>query len=442
MVGSSEAYLLNSQTDLHSVNIRIQDSSLKNLNSLTFQPVQLTNTSVVQLYQTIQDSVVTVTAQRLQATDNEDEFDLAQGSGFVYTFNNRMVIITNFHVINQAVEISVTFSDGNGYAANVLGSDPYADLAVLAVVATTSQYPSLHVVSSSTLRVGDFVVAVGSPFGLSGSMTTGIVSQLGRTLTSPTAGNYPVANVIQTDAPINPGNSGGPLLNSQGQVVGINTAIVSESTGIGFAVPSSTLLREISDLVNTGSYNKHPYLGISSVDMNYYIAQKMDIDVTYGVLIQQVTQDGPADEAGLRAGNTQTTINRATLAIGGDIITAINGNRIINTDDLSSYLEENTQPNQQITITIIRNDQTHNIPITLGTRPPPDTSTNPTPLISPSLTPTATSTSPPTASPSPTISEITLAIVILVLTVAVTIIVLVMKNRRREPTPVPSEVTV
>jgi S1-C subfamily serine protease len=435
LVGNGSSLLLTSQAGL-SDGVIIQDGALRDSNGPIFQPVQLTNVSVVDLYQAVRDSVVTVTARRVQESIGGAEIDLVQGSGFVYNFNNRMVIITNFHVINQAVEVSVTFADGNGYAANILGFDPYADLAVLSVSAPADQFKPLQVVSSSSLNVGDFVVAVGSPFGLSGSMTTGIVSQLGRTITSPTTSNYPVANVIQTDAPINPGNSGGPLLNSQGQVVGINTATVSESTGIGFAVPSNTLLREINDLVNTGSYNRHPYLGISSVDMNYYIAREMNIDVTYGVLLQQVTRNGPADEAGLRAGNTQRTINGATLTIGGDIITEIDGNRIISTDDLSSFLEENTQPGDQITLTIIRNGQPQNVPVTLGTRPPPNASVNPTPFISQSPEPTATLTSSPNGSPSPTISEVTIVAIIIILVIAVTLAAIIVNIRKKTPAPV------
>ena len=275
------------------------------------------------------------------------------------------------------------------------------------------QFVPLEVVSSSNLKVGDFVVAVGSPFGLSGSMTTGIVSQIGRTITSPTEDNYPVANIIQTDASINPGNSGGPLLNSQGQVVGINTATVSESTGIGFAVPSNTLLREISDLINTGSYNRHPYLGISSIDMNYYIAQEMGVDVTYGVLLQTITQNGPADQAGLRAGTTQTTIDGVTFVIGGDIIIAINGQTIINTDHLSSYLEETLQPNQQITATIIRDGQTQEIQIVTGTRPPYNGVINPA----------------PTLYASPTIPEVTAQIIVLLL-IIISMTILAIKYKK------------
>ena len=217
------------------------------------------------------------------------------------------------------------------------------------------------------------MIAVGSPYELAGSMTTGIVSALGRTITEDMSGSYPIANVIQTSTPINPGNSGGPLLNYQGQVVGITTAIVSDSQGLGFAIPSSTVLREISSLVADGSYNKHPMIGASGTDMSYEIAKAINVDVTYGWLVAQVTSGGPADTAGLRGGTQQVTVAGQTVIIGGDIIIAINGTRITNIDDLSTYLEEHTLPGQTINVTIMRSNQKMTLAIVLGARPSPST---------------------------------------------------------------------
>jgi S1-C subfamily serine protease len=251
----------------------------------------------------------------------------------------------------------------------VLGSDPYADLAVLSTDAPQSELVPLTIVSSSTLQVGDPVIAIGTPYGLTGSMTTGIISALNRTITESTTNGYSIADIIQTSTPINPGNSGGPLLDYQGQVIGITTAIVSNSVGVGFAIPSDTILREITDLVTTGSYNQHPFLGITGVDMTYDIATAMKTSVTYGVLIQSVVSGGPAAKAGLKAGTTQAMIDGNTVTLGGDIITAINGNRVRNSDDLSSYLEEYTSPGQAASLTIIRNNQSINISVVLGTRP-------------------------------------------------------------------------
>jgi S1-C subfamily serine protease len=283
------------------------------------------------------------------------------------------VIITNYHVVNGAINITATFINGDTYAATVIGSDPYADLAVLTSEAPQDEYKPLKITSSSTLRVGDPVLAFGNPYGLAGSVSTGIVSALGRTITESTAGGYAIADCIQTTTPINPGNSGGPLLNYRGEVVGITTAIVSDSQGIGFAIPASSILREIGPLITNGSYSSHPWLGASGTDMTLGIAQAMNTNVTYGWLIAQITSGGPADKAGLRAGTTQIQVEGTSVTIGGDIIIAFNGTRIRNSDDLSSYLEESTLPGQTISVAAVRNNETLTLTLTLGTRPPPST---------------------------------------------------------------------
>jgi S1-C subfamily serine protease len=205
-------------------------------------------------------------------------------------------------------------------------------------------------------------------------MTTGIVSALNRTITEDTTNGYDIAGIIQTSTAINPGNSGGPLLNDQGQVVGITTAIISDSDGLGFAIPSDTILREVTDLATAGSYTQHSYLGVSGVDMAYDIASAMKTSVSYGVLIQQVTSGGPAENAGLKAGTTQVLVDGNSMTLGGDIIVAINGNRVRTSDDLSSYLEECTLPGQTVSLTIIRNNQSMSISVVLGTRPAPSIS--------------------------------------------------------------------
>lgn len=214
------------------------------------------------------------------------------------------------------------------------------------------------------------MIAVGGPYGLAASMTTGIVSALGRTITDETS-SYPITNVIQTNTPINPGNSGGPLLNYQGQVEGITTAIVSDSQGVGFAIPSSAILREIESLVTEGSYKQHPWLGASGTDMTYELAQAMDVNVTYGWLIAQVASGGPAEEAGLKGGTHQATVAGQTVTIGGDIVIALSGTRITGIDELSTYLEERTLPGQTIDVTIVRDGQNMALQLTVGTRPSP-----------------------------------------------------------------------
>ncbi|MDQ1279694.1 MAG: Trypsin [Thermoproteota archaeon] len=327
------------------------------------------NVSLAQLYEAVQDSIVMIQGLIVQTTWRGQQITgTVQGSGFVYNYTGRMVVITNFHVIEGTSSITVEFNNGNAYLAETLGSDKYSDLAVLSVNAPVSEFHPLQIVRSSTLRVGDYVIAIGNPYGLVGSMTTGIVSALGRTITESTS-NFAIANVIQTSAPINSGNSGGPLLNEYGQVVGITTAIVEGSTGVGFAIPSNTILREIDALVNASSYTMHPYLGISGTDMTYGIAQEMGVDVTYGVLITQVTSGGPASTAGLKGYARIVSIDGNSVYVGGDIIIAIDGILIEDMDSLLTYLEEHTLPNQTISLTIIRNGISTTVSLLLGTRP-------------------------------------------------------------------------
>jgi len=325
--------------------------------------------SLSELYEEVRDSIVVINGFVPYYSFFGTQYAKTQGSGFVYEFDDEMVIITNNHVVNDATDLIVTFSNGNAYPAIIIGSDAYSDLAVLSVQAPIEEFKPLEIVSSSTLEVGDPVIAIGSPFGLGGTMTTEIISQLGRTIEESLTGNFPIANIIQTSVPINPGNSGGPLLNYQGEIVGITTAIIKDSNGLGFVIPSNTILREIESLIKTGSYDQHPWLGISGVEMTYSIAQKMEVNVTYGWLIAQITKGGAADKAGLQGGDQQVRINEDWVIIGGDIIIAVDGTRIINGDTLMSYLEEYTSPNQIIMVTIIRDNQLLDIPVELDTRP-------------------------------------------------------------------------
>jgi S1-C subfamily serine protease len=330
--------------------LRSQISDLSGVQNATYQNITIYQdaTALADIYAAVRDSVVLV-----QGTTSQG---VVQGSGFVYEHLNRMVVITNYHVVHDTSALSVTFSNGNGYAAAVLGIDPYVDLAVLSVDAPASEFKPIEIVSSSTLRVGEPVIAIGNPYGLVGSLTTGVVSALGRSIAEEDfAGGYSIANIIQTSTPINPGNSGGPLLNAVGKVVGVTTAIVSESQGLGFAVPSNTILREISSLITTGTYTGHSYLGVSGQDMSYNVAQEIGASVTYGWRIAAVTSGGPSD---------------GVLNV-GDIIIALNETPIRNNDDLASYLEEKTLPGQRLVITVVRGSSTTDVSVVLGTRPPP-----------------------------------------------------------------------
>ncbi len=353
-------------------------SNLQSTQNITYQNFTYIlgeNASLSELYEQVKESVVVIRGVLVQYDFfGRSYYTQVQGSGFVYNCTGQMVIISNYHVVNDAINITVTFINGNGYAAAVLGSDPYADLAVLSTEAPQSECKPLEIANSSTLKVGDPVIAVGNPYGLAGSMTTGIASALGRTISEEMTGGYPIANVIQTTTPLNPGNSGGPLLNYLGQVVGITTAIVSDSQGIGFAIPSNTILREVESLVTKGSYNQHPWLGATGTDMTYDIATAMDTNFTYGWLIVQVVSGGPVDDAGIQGGTQQVLVAGEWITIGGDLIIAIDKTGITNLDDLSAYLEEYTLPEQTINVTIVRDTQNMTLAVELGTRPPPSVS--------------------------------------------------------------------
>lgn len=334
------------------------------------------NVSLSQLYNQVKNSVVMVQGIVLEGYGfSGPVYAGVEGSGFVTNLTGQFAIITNYHVVQDAINVTVTFTDGNIYRANVTGTDPYADLATLSTNAPQDEYEPLNITSSSTLQVGDLALAVGNPLGYTGSLTSGIVSALGRTV-SVSWSSYSIADCIQMTTPINPGNSGGPLLNYKGEVIGITsyTALTSQGVaaeGLGLAIPSSTILREAPSLITKGSYTSHPWLGASGTDMDFETAQAMNTTVTYGWLISQVKSGGPADKADLKGGTTQFSdiSSGTTVTIGGDILTAINGTKIRGQDDLSSYLEEYTSPGQTINVTIVRNNQTISIAVKLGTRP-------------------------------------------------------------------------
>ena len=309
------------------------------------------------IYNQLKDSVVLI------------ETNLGLGSGFVYDINGH--IITNQHVIDGADTIQVTFLDGNITSASLIGMDIYSDLAVVKVdPQITNLYPVV-LGSSSELTVGEPVAAMGNPFGLSDTLTVGIVSSLERTLTA--VGNYVIIDIIQLDAAVNPGNSGGPLVNLLGQVVGVNTALQSETgtfTGIGFAVPSDTIKREIESLIENGDYN-HPWLGISALGVNLALADVLGLGKPQGILVTEVISGSPVDLAGLRGGDESNIDPELGVPLGGDVIIEVNELPVITMDDLIVYMERTTIPGDSVVLGIIRDGQELSVTVTLGERPLP-----------------------------------------------------------------------
>src|SRR5918996_575253 len=313
--------------------------------------------------------------------------NVALGSGFVYDTQGH--IITNNHVVSSANKVEVTFVDGNTYSAKVIGGDPYTDLAVLQI--TDNNFSPQMVVplmigNSSNLQPGEAVAAIGNPFGLYGSITEGIVSGVGRLLplsetesidpqqglfgSAKSSPAFSIPNIIQTDAAINPGNSGGPLLNMKGEVIGINTAIFSNSgsnSGVGFAIPSDTMKKVVPPLIRSGSY-KHPYLGVSGIDITPDIAKVMKLNETKGFLVTDITSGGPADKAGIHGGDILTDINGTEVELGGDIIIGIDNTTVRKIDDMLSYLETKKQVGDTAKLTIVRDGRPQEVNVILSDR--------------------------------------------------------------------------
>ena len=331
------------------------------------------------LFSKVQKSVVQVTER-----DNSNELGSRLGSGFVYDKDGH--VITNYHVVtpgtNNNNELQVTFLDGNVYPADLVGVDQFADLAVIKVKNISSdKLPPLPLANSSSLRIGESVVAIGNPFGLSGSMTQGIVSGLGRLLPSNEnqdnfagpGSSFSIPNIIQTDAAINPGNSGGPLIDTQGRVVGINTAIFSNTgvySGVGFAIPSNTISKVATSLIQNGSYH-HPYIGIVGLSLTPDLSKQIGLNQTKGFLITGITKGSPADKSGLRAGSTTTTINGRDVEVGGDIILKIDNREVSKIDDILAYLESQKHVGDKVHFTILRDNEIKELDLILGDRPSP-----------------------------------------------------------------------
>jgi S1-C subfamily serine protease len=344
--------------------VQLQIASIQSGGNYTVLSVDSLNP----LYESVKGSIVTIEGLVAEQGFFSTTYSEVLGSGFVVNLTGQPLIITNFHVVDGMINGSVTFTNGEAYTFKVLGEDKYSDLAVLQVQAPADLLKPLTVVSSGTLNVGDVVIAIGNPYGLQSTMTSGIVSQLNRAIQTDISGNYLISGMIQISTPINPGNSGGPLLDDQGRVVGITADIVSGSQSVGFAVPSDAIIREIQDLVTTGTYS-HPYLGVNGYDLDYLTAQAAGLNITYGVLIQTVSSGGPAASAGLRGGTqTVTVFTGETVSVGGDLIIQVNNQPVRTMDDLTSYIDGNTVPGQTVNLAIVRGGVTLTIPVTLGAR--------------------------------------------------------------------------
>jgi S1-C subfamily serine protease len=332
---------------------------------------------LMNVYQRVDPSVVNLETN----IDEVEDLD-SSGSGFVLDTDGH--ILTNAHVILDAKSILVTFYDGYATTATVVGTDTYSDLAVIKVDVAKDRLLPVTLGDSSTLQVGQQVVAIGNPFGLLSSMTTGIISATGRTLRSalllnPRSGpssDYSNPSIIQIDAQINPGNSGGPLLDINGQVIGVTTAIRSETgvfQGVGFAVPINTAKRIVPQLIKNGRA-EYSWLGIESVSGRgglsvAALAEPLKLPVDHGVLISRVVPNSPAEAAGLRGGSSSTRVRAVEVPVGGDIIVAVNGQSLRDMDALIGYLVANTAPNDTISLTIVRDNQTFDVKVTLKARP-------------------------------------------------------------------------
>lgn len=346
--------------------------SRKGVDSEAFQVGRVNTVEAAESELTLPDLYTRTEKSVVQITSMESNDQTRLGTGFVYDDNGH--IVTNSHVAAGESELDVTFADGTIYRATVLGTDPSTDLAVLYVKDVPKEkLAPLPLADSTKIRVGEQVAAIGNPFGLSSSMTAGIVSGVGRLIPSQDSGplQFFIPDIIQTDAPINPGNSGGPLLNTRGQVIGINTAIRSstgEFAGIGFAVPSNTIAKIVPSLITTGTF-KHPWVGISGTDMTPGLAKALGLAEPRGVLIVEVMSGSPAEKGGLKGGDSPTRIDGRNVNLGGDIVLELDGNQVRKLDDILVYLQREKSVGQTMDVTILRDGSIQHLTITLEARP-------------------------------------------------------------------------
>jgi S1-C subfamily serine protease len=354
----------------------IDGTSSTNSQSMSTPESELT---LPEIFEEAEESVVQITSKR--PGDNQvvifngreiPQNNIALGSGFIYDQEGR--IITNHHVVSNAEEVDVQFVDGDTFTAKVVGKDPYSDIGILQITDNEffdKKVAALEIANSSEIQVGEQIIAIGNPFGLAGTLTTGVISQVGRLLPNDVTG-YSISNTIQTDAAINPGNSGGPLLNMNGEVVGMNTAIFSSTgvySGVGFAIPSNKLLKEIPVLIEKGKY-VHPWLGFTARDLSPDIAESLDLPRNFkGAAIVSVVENSPADKAGVRGQAISEDFGGNEVVRSGDIVTKIDGQPVRSMDDVISYLDENKNVGDKVNLTVNREGQNVDLGITLEERP-------------------------------------------------------------------------
>ena len=316
--------------------------------------------SLIDIFEKSEESVVQVNVLR-GASDG------GMGSGFVYSEDG--YVITNQHVVKDAQKVTVTFLDGESYIGDVIGTDQDLDIAVVKVSPSNTYLQPIKIGDSSKLKVGEKIAAIGNPFGLSGSMTSGIVSQIGRLL--PQESGYSIPDVIQTDAAINPGNSGGPLINMKGEVVGINTAIQSatgEFSGIGFAVPSNTVKKVVPVLIENGEF-KHPWMGISGTDVGPELAEIRGLKSSKGFLVVSVIEESPAELAGLLGVTETKEMDGREFALDGDIILSIDGKTVRKISDILVHLQREKSIGDEMVLSINRNGEMLELTMVLEERP-------------------------------------------------------------------------
>jgi len=322
------------------------------------------NLTLIELFEKSEESVVKIKVERIgSATDTG-----GVGSGFVY--DNLGHIITNAHVVDGASKATVTFLDGSQYSAEIIGEDKFTDIAVIKVSEKPRLLHPLQMGDSSLLQVGEQVAAIGNPFGLSGSMTSGIVSQMGRLMATPDTA-FSIPDVIQTDAAINPGNSGGPLLNMKGQVIGINTAIQSitgGNSGIGFAVPSNTVSKIVPALIEDGKYH-HPWIGITGKDIDPDLARVLELKQTKGFLIITVVDGSPADKAGLKGVSQTQIIDGKEYPVDGDIIISVDDKEVRKISDILIHLQREKSVGDEMVLGVLRDGEFLHITLELVERP-------------------------------------------------------------------------